>query len=173
MGELRWAVLLIVVVGCAPAAKSNRCAYAGDFGGSMTCSMLDVTWNSSSNLTLMALASPDTAQPLLKVDMQIAGVPTVGELSLAPQPSVRSQESGSLLGCSIWFFSDEAVPYDNTRNSALFGGDPAANCTLRLEEVVQTSDTTFELHGTLAARLAGGHSSVTPGVKHAELWAGF
>jgi len=129
--------------------------------------------STSGDTTRLELVSdPSQGQPLIRVKMHLGGQPGPGLFTLEQKSPSADVEPG---GCNVWFFG-QVIPGDNTWDSATYAGDPSSACSLLLEEV-ELSELdgvrTFTVHGTLQTRIAGGNSAITPGIKHADLFAGF
>ena len=158
---------------CAPPAKANRCAWSGDFAGSTGCLISQVSTSAETTM-LELLSDPTQGQPLIRVTLHLGGEPRPGHFVLEQKPT--ASDFVELGGCDVWFFG-QVIPGDGTRDSATYAGDPSSTCSLKLEEVELLSEVdavrTFTVHGTLQTRIAGGHSVITPGIKHADLFAGF
>jgi hypothetical protein len=166
----------VLACSCGPAAKTNQCAYSGDFNGSTDCFVTDALWTSATNTTFLALKS-ERGSALVSIGLQFEARPTTETLELEPRAAFFERQQPDAIGCGIWFFSDDALPFDNTRDGSEFATDPTSKCTLRLTEVLLTSEgsatRSFELHGTFNGGIAGGLSSASPTIKHAQLRAGF
>ncbi|MDP1829057.1 MAG: hypothetical protein Q8L48_37690 [Archangium sp.] len=138
--------------------------------------MIEAIWTEASNRSFVALESSLARQPLIKIALQIEGVPAIGQTVLVAQPVLLDREAQEP-GCSVWLFSDEAVPFDNARTNAEFASAPSTTCTLTLTDVTVSSEDTgtrsFQLHGTFQGGLEGGASTLSPAVKRAQLYAGF
>jgi len=169
-------LLWVLALSCGPPVKANRCEVVGDVGAATDCFVTDALWTNATNSTFVALKS-ERGAALLAIGLQFEGRPSLETFELEPRAAFFERQQPEAFGCGIWFFSDSAVPFDNTRDSAEFATDTTSRCTLRLTEVVLTSEgaatNSFELHGTFLGGIAGGLSSASPTIKHAQLRAGF
>jgi hypothetical protein len=159
----------LLVAGCVPEAKSNKCAYWGELSGSAGCVMSNASSDSGSNRTLMTLESSAAASDgaLIKVTIALEGAPEVGERTVGTTSGL--DEAGQP-GCAVWLFLRDSP--DGTRNEQTFGGDELVGCTLTLTEVVAIDESTFVVHGNIESGVVGGMSVRSP-LRRARLAAGF
>lgn len=160
-------LLGLLLAGCVPDAKSNKCAYWGELSGSVACTMSNASFDSAANRTRMTLESllrpADSA--LIKVTIEVEGAPVVGERSL---PTIVGYD----LGCNVWFFHQQPPAGDNARDAQTFGGDERVPCKLKLTEVVALDETSFTVRGNIESGVEGGKSVQSP-LRRASLAAGF